>query len=706
MGFSSWRKLEKTVPPVDWGRMPAKSKQKQYLKIRITEVTMIHSTLRGTTALVLLAAFSGTAFAQDTATTDAGYLGTLTLTGSKRDIATGSAAARTVIDEEEIKDRQGSTVAQLIDSVPGVTLVNGVTPTGSGINIRGFGANSTYGTDQKVAIMIDDATTGSEELYRVGTQLFTDPYLYRSVEVLRGTIGSFEYGSGIVGGVVKLETIDASDMTGGEPGLKVRQTFDYGSNGNSWTSSTTFAYQPSDRAEFLLNYTYRDQDDLNDGSGEEIGNSAFSAPSYLAKGKFYLDEAKEHSLSFSYTQTSSEDNDVPYDQFGTATDAFGNVDRTTTTKTATVSYNYNPSGNDLVDATATLSYADQEIDSSYVTGSSYLEAYYPSIAALGDADHRYQTTKLTLKNNAYFETGIVQNELRAGVEFIHKDRADQTSAPGGVDDRIAVFAVNEMSIGNFTLTPALRFERSQINPYDESSYDEYDNSGWMGGLALAYEFDSGFAVFGSWAHTKSLPILDDLGSSDYMEQPELSETIEIGASYAGTDVFGAGDNLAIRGNVYQTKLWDVTSYSGVDSVAVFGVELEASYAVSSGYYVELNATAADGFAWDSDGVVEDFERAPANRYNMTVGKKFDDFLDVSWEYVVSTNQYDSSGDELDDARVHNVRATIRPESGVLEGTEIRLGLENVFDVEYQTHLSSSSRYQPGQNLKLTVSTLF
>lgn len=226
---------------------------------------MIHATLRGTTALVLLAAFSGAAFAQDT-TTQAGYLGTLTLTGSKRDIATGSATARTVIDEEEIQDRQGSTVAQVIDSVPGVTLVNGVTPTGSGINIRGFGANSTYGTDQKVAIMIDDATTGSEELYRVGTQLFTDPYLYRSVEVLRGTIGSFEYGSGIVGGVVKLETIDASDMTGDEPGIKARQTLEYSSNGNGWVSSSTVAWQPTDRAEFLLNYTYRDQDDLDDGT--------------------------------------------------------------------------------------------------------------------------------------------------------------------------------------------------------------------------------------------------------------------------------------------------------------------------------------------------------------------------------------------------------------------------------------------------------
>lgn len=150
--------------------------------------------MRGTTALVCLS-LAGTAIAQE----EPGFLGTLVLTPGKRDLTFGTALPRTVVDEEEIKDRQASTVAQLIDSVPGVTLVNGTTPQGSGINIRGFGANTTYGSDQKIAVQIDGASVGSEEIYRLGTQLFTDPLLYKEVEVIRGTIGSFAYGSGIVG---------------------------------------------------------------------------------------------------------------------------------------------------------------------------------------------------------------------------------------------------------------------------------------------------------------------------------------------------------------------------------------------------------------------------------------------------------------------------------------------------------------------------
>ena len=176
--------------------------------------------LLGATAIVSAVLLQAPASAQESTVPEIGeFLGTLTLGESKRDVQTDTATPVTVVDQEEIEDRQAGTIAELIDSVPGVSLVNGSTPIGSGINIRGFGANGTYGTDQKVAIQVDGASVGSEELYRIGSQLFTDPYLYKSVEVIRGTVGSFEYGSGIIGGVVRLETIDASDLTGGETSL-------------------------------------------------------------------------------------------------------------------------------------------------------------------------------------------------------------------------------------------------------------------------------------------------------------------------------------------------------------------------------------------------------------------------------------------------------------------------------------------------------
>ncbi len=674
---------------------------------------MLTPLLRGTTALVCLS-LAVPAAAQD----DPGYLGTLVLTAGKRDLSFGSALSRTVVDAEEIADRQAGTVAQLIDSVPGVTLVNGTTPQGSGINIRGFGANTTYGSDQKIAVQIDGASVGSEELYRIGTQLFTDPMLYKRAEVLRGTIGSFAYGSGIVGGVVKLETKDASDFTGGEIGLAGAQTFEFSSNGAGKVSSTTLAWQPAERAEFLLNYTIRDQDDLESGDGRTIGNSAFRTPSGLAKARFTFGEDNSHALTFSYSQTVADDKDVPYDQFATTGGTFGNVDRLTDTRQAVANYSYNPAS-DLIDLRANLSFADQRIEYEYVPGSSPLEGTptFPFLLSTINADQRYQTTKFTLSNRALFDTGSVQHDLLAGLELARRERDDNdaAAAPGGTDRRFALFAVNEMTMGSYTLTPAIRYETSEVE--SATTYGTFDKDALMGGLALAYDIGNGVSVFGSAAYTEGLPIIDDLGSSDAarrrMDMTEKSHTYELGAEYTGTDLVATGDRLSVRGNIYQTDLWDITSYTAVGSmgealekVESRGFELEASYGLANGLYMDLGGHLGDATEFNPDNTDAVWRNSPADRVQLTVGRKLNDRLDLSWEVVHSADRRDALGDDLPDATLHNLRATWQPDLGWRNGPELRVGLENAFDEDYVGHLSSPTRKAPGRTLKVSFTQSF
>ena len=680
---------------------------------------MLTSLMRGSTALVCLS-LATPALAQDS---DPGFLGTLILTGGKRDLSFGTALSRTVVGEEEIQDRQASTVAQLIDSVPGVTLVNGTTPQGSGINIRGFGANTTFGSDQKIAVQIDGASVGSEELYRIGTQLFTDPLLYREVEVLRATIGSFAYGSGIVGGVVKLETKDASDFTGGVPGFGGSQTLEFGSNGKGWVSSTNLAWMPTERTEFLLNYSLRDQEDLTAGDGSTIGNSAFRTPSYLAKGKFTFGQDDAHSLTFSHSSTVADDKDVPYDQFDTSGGMFGNVDRLTETTQTVLEYRFNPT-NDLVDLRANLSYADQKIEYDYIPGSSPLEGTpsFPAIVGTVNANQRYETTKLTVTNRALFATGAVSHDMLAGVEAQRRIRADNTAAgaPGGTNDRFALFVVDEMSIGQFSVTPALRYENSRIESAVPlaGAPDTYEKDALMGGLALAYDFGNGLSVFGSAAYTEGLPIIDDLGTGATAQRridiSEKSHTFELGAEYTGTDVFVAGDTFTIRGNLYQTELWDITSYTvagststELDRVDSRGFELEASYGMANGFYVDFAAHLGEGTEFNPDGTDTTWRNSPADRAQLTLGKNWDDRLDLSWEIVHATDRRDALGADLSDSTVHNLRATWKPQAqGWLDGSEVRFGVENVLDADYVGHLSSPSRKAPGRTFKVTLSKTF
>jgi len=656
------------------------------------------SRILGATAMMVVIGAPGAALAQDN---DAEFLGTIVLGESKREVQTDTATPLTVIEQDEMNDRQASTIAELIDSVPGVTLLNGSTPAGSGINIRGFGANGTYGTDQKVAIIVDGASVGSEEIYRVGTQLYTDPYLYRSVEVIRGTVGSFEYGSGIIGGVVRLETKDASDFTDGEPGFAFGQTFDVSSNGEGFGSSSTLAWQPTEQFEFLGNFSWREQELQEDGDGNEIGNSAFELPSFLVKGRYSFGLESDHAIEFGFTRSEAQDRDVPYDSFGTSGGVFGNVDRDTTTETFVADYTYNPSGNDYVDLTVRYSYANQEIDQTCLPASAPFGCF-----SVVDADHQYETRKFLVANRVFLTTGSAEHELRTGIEFSERERLDASAAPGGTDNRIAIYAVDQIEFGNgLSLSPALRYETSEIEgTLNAGGTVSYDNDAFMGGISLRYDFDNGLALFGSYAQTANMPIIDDLESPTFMMQPERSNTYELGFSIDRSGVFAENDSVSFKANYYTTDVWDITSYSGVLSVRVDGFELEGSYATESGFYVDLNANLVDGENTLPDGVTtEDWDNAPADSLRLTLGQRFGESFDVSWE-IVAVDEADRNGSTTDGHTTHNLRGTYRPQNGLLAGTEIRVGVENVGD-EFYTPLLAT-RPMPGRNFKLSLSRLF
>ncbi len=673
---------------------------------------------RNSVSLLALLSLTAPAYSQE-----AQFLGTIALGESKRDVQTDTATALTVVDQDEIDDRQASTIAQLVDSVPGVSLVNGSTPAGSGINIRGFGANSTFGTDQKVAVIVDGASVGSEELYRLGTQLFTDPALYRSVSVVRGTVGSFAYGSGVVGGVVQLETKDAADFTGGEVGFNSRQTLQFSSNGDGIAASSILAYQPTEDLEFLLNYTHRQQDIQIDGNRDDIGASDFFLPSNLVKGRYTFGQNRNQSVTLSYSDTSTDEEYVLYDTFQTTADAFGRVNRETQTQTAVIQYDYAPIDNDLIDLTVTLSYANQQFDQDYVSGTSTCETVPGSCGfpfptggfATTNADHQYETTKLNITNVSLFGTGTLSHELTAGVEFIHKDRRTASAAPGGTDTRWAVFAVDETDFGNgLMITPALRFEASSIDAEDYTTSrgdfipaDTYEHDALMGGLSARYAFANGFAVFGSAAYTESFPIIDDIEFADRIEQSEKSTTYEVGGSYDGFDVFTAGDELAVKANFYQTRTTDITSYTPsigeeLEEIQTEGVEIEASYAMQSGFYIDTNAHFANGTEVTDAGSIA-WRGTPANSLGLTLGQKIGDELDVSWE-MVANDALTIGDEEFDSFTVHNLRATYIPQSGLLEGVEMRASIENALNGDYTAALST--RPGVGRNVILSIAKTF
>ena len=641
-------------------------------------------------------------------TEDGQEIGTVDIGESVRSIQTNTATPTTVINREEILDRQANTIAELVDSVPGVSLVNGSTPIGSSISIRGFGFNQVFGTDSKVQIQIDGAASNPEEIYRLGNQIFTEPDLYKSVEVIRGTVGSFEYGSGIIGGLIRLETVDALDLTGGEAGIAVNQTFGYFSNGDGFQSSSTVAIAPSDRVELLGNFTYREQNDPDDGRGMEIGNSEFELPSFLIKAGVYLDPNKEHYVRASYQQSTTADRDVPLDTFITDTDFFGNVDRDTTSQTAILRYNFNPVANDAIDFSAQFSYSNQDIEQTFIPGSTNPPGFDNLVSGLGNADLQFETYQVLIKNASFFNTGSVQHNLRTGLDFRRRVRADANSAPGGRDNRIAFFIVDDITLTRgLTISPALRYEAQDVVARP-SLNDGSDFSGSrdaiMGGISGRYEFENGFSVFTSWARSRNLPILDDLENPVLRAQIEQGDTFELGAAFNRTSVLGPNDALSFKANYYKSDIDSLSSTFGVVSVETEGVEIEASYATRSGFYFDVNANITSGDEIDAAGAVSDWRNLPQNTFQASFGKRFGDLLNLRWETVYAEDRVQDGVNEDNGFDIHNIRANLTPSGGFLDGFSLRVSVENLFDSFYQP--ARALRAAPGRNFKFTVAKRF
>ncbi|MFV0491687.1 MAG: TonB-dependent receptor domain-containing protein [Pseudorhodobacter sp.] len=664
-------------------------------------------TTLGASAAMMLAV---QALATSTAAQD-GLLGTITLEESLRKVATETATPKTVVEQEELDARQASTLAELIGTVPGVTLSNAATPQGSAVNIRGLGADAgTYGSNSKVNLVIDGVPKGQEEIYRQGSLLTMEPELFKEITVIRGPTESFRFSAGAIGGTIEAVTKDAADFLNDGDSFAFRLKTGYETNGNGRLATGILAFAPDDRLDVIGFAGYRDSENYEDGDGTEEADTLFRLPSGLIKVKYRLSE--DLSLTGSVSRSKNRLRDVNYDYIGSLFPARVNADITDTT--AYLALNYDPLGNDFINLTAKLSFSDEEIANISDTVSS--DIY--------NADNRTKTLNFRLENEAVFATGSVDHNLLGGLEIGRRKRSSLTdtgtnsgSAPGGTDEYVALYLTDRMEIGNFTVTPQLRYESQTLTSRgNEAPYrgvpgpldgTEFKKDAWAGAVSARYAFDNGLALFGTVAYNENLPIIDDLRDPTRRDLPEQATTYEAGFSYAATSLWTAEDNFNAKLTGFDTRIWNNTTYTNPtsDKIKLHGIEIELSYAHPQ-FYVDFNASRVRG-KW-GDG--QFFNNAPADTALLRLGKRFmDDQLDLSVEAIhawSNDRSSDTSGPTAPSAShtVYGLSAAYRPISGPMAGVEFRASVDNLFDESYQPYLSS--RPAPGRSLNLSLAKLF
>ena len=639
-----------------------------------------------------------------------------------RGVQTDTINSETIIELEELENRQASSFVQLLDSIPNVSLVNGSMPQGAALNIRGLGSSAgVYGYDSKVNFVIDGVASGAEEIYRNSGLLSLEPELFRQVKVSRGPSGGFKYSSGAMGATVETYIKDATDFLTEGDTFSFRQKFSFETNGNSILTSSILALAPKEGLDILLFYGLRESGDRTNGAGEKINYSGFELPGYATKVNYNVNDQSK--LTFSFSEITIPERNVPYNVYSLST-AFGLVDRDTIDKTGYVEYSLNPLTTDLVDFDTKLSFKSENID--------IRNGYYDSL----NGNQLTETLAFTFTNRSYFETeGLFSHLLQTTVEFKERERSsigsdglNRGSAPGGTDRSFAFILSDDVEMFKaFTFNPQLRYENQTITSKGNNFYSRwrdtvadgtnYNYSALIGGTGVKYKFSDVFSISGSLFYNENFPEIDQIGKS-LIFLSEKGVTHEVAIAYDNSEVLDSGDNeLKCRLSLFHTKIYDSkenhsSSTNTISTTKVYlkGLEFELSY-LNPNFYLDFNTGIVRGTEVES-GNSSFFNNAPPTKFQLTLGRYFIDRqlnLMVEKKHVMAqdrTNTTVTGGatSPSDPYTTMSISSIYKPTSFGFKGFEFRLSVENLADTEYRAYLTD--RLATGRNFKLSIAKTF
>jgi len=646
-------------------------------------------------------------------------------------VAVDTPQAVTVIEQEDIEQAQPTTSGDIFKQIPGANTSGSERVLGESFNIRGVGSGEDQADEGRFIVSVDGVDKNYQQ-YRLGG-FFSDPELYKRVEVLRGPASSTLYGSGALAGTVLFTTKDASDFIEDGQTVGIRLKTSYESNSNGLLTSAIAAWRPIENAEFLVAGNYRRGEDYKSGNGTVI-DADFLSLSGLIKGTFYFGENNEQSIRASYQKWHSDAENQQYAQTVNSS-GFGRVDRKVTDETFLLAYENPASGNEWLDVKAQVSYSDTLNEERNAT--TFFFGPGPGVQFFPDADFRYQTWQAKIQNTMTFTGDNWENFLTVGAQYTNLNRSlalrNTGAQPEGVDEKVGVFVQSEFTYDEkLTIVPGLRIDYRELTP-DQSVVDGFTNGASSTDdiaispkIAALYKFNDTFSVFGSYAHTQRLPTLDEV--YDYRTglfagtgiDKERSDNFEVGFAITKNDILQDGDSFLIKTAAFHNNINDYiyrnpfasvgTGYTNIGNVRLYGIEVEAAYS-SDNWYASAGLSIIRGE--DVDLSISDsgnLNTVPGDEFFINVGYKIPDHgISFGWSSRFVADQDDvfgipvgalsSSRGPSDGFATHGAFFNWVPEDGDLKGLEVRASVENIFDQEYREFLSND----PGKGRTFKIS---
>ncbi|NBN77828.1 TonB-dependent receptor [Microvirga tunisiensis] len=647
-------------------------------------------------------------------------------------VAIDTPQAVTVIDQEQIDDEQATTIGDIFRQTPGVTIIGTDRVGGQGFNIRGVGAANA--SDESTIIITVDGATKFYEQYNMGS-FFSDPELYKQVEVLRGPASSTLYGSGALGGVINFVTKDASDFLSPNEKVALRLKSMLDSNKEGLSTSAILAARLGEQTDVLVNGNFRRSNDYLTGSGAKVPGSGFEAFSGLAKVTHHFGDANEQSVRLSYQRWQSDADNTSYAQNRTITD-FGNIDREITDQTLVFAYENPAQGNPFLDLKLNLSVSDTKVVQDKAT------ARIPSPLFL-DSEYGYRTWQAKLENTFETTGDTFANFLTLGTQLSYQQRTGKTKGgtgwvdfhPEGTDRKIGVFLQNEFIWNEkLTIIPGVRLDHIALDPDSRiPGARSQSDLAFSPKIAAMYKFTESFSIFGSLARTERLPTLDEMFSTSARPtrpgstfpggrtvslglKKESSLNYEAGFAVSGRDLIQDGDALQFKTTGFYNDLTNLIAvnplnnlrvpvpyYVNINQAHIYGVEFEADYQ-SQYAFANLAYSILRG---KDEKTKQTLASIPADTVAVTLGARVPDYnLSFGWrgQFATSISTGQTTGPFAGYA-VHDAFLSWKgDEATQFKGWEVRASVENIFDKRYRNNLAGDDGR--GRTFKLTFNKQF
>lgn len=629
----------------------------------------------------------------------------------------------TVIDRERIEDLQPSSLADVFDGVPGAYVDGGPRRSGQTPIIRG-------NREEDVLILID----GVRQSFISGHdgRIFVEPELLKSAEIVKGPISAL-YGSGALGGVIALTTVDASDFLDAGETAGVRLKAGYQSvNDEYFLSSTGFMRSTDGKVDALASFAYREGGDIELGDGSTLPADD-EIKSGLAKTNIQLSP----DMKFTATWIHYRDNAIdPQNPQGSNAGSLDNplVDRFVRSDTVLGTLAYAPADNRLIDGAVTAYWSRNAVEEDEFDVTRLTTREVETVGVKADNRSRFDLAdwgKLTLTYG-----GEVYRDEQTGTDSTSAD-GTRGGVPDATADYARVFGQAEWKLfnpvglpGEFTILPGVSFDRFTNEAVGE---DPFEDTAVSPKLGLAYKPVPWLLLFGNYGEAFRAPSFNELYAdgvhfrvgpavNNFIPNPDLrpqdGTTIEGGAGFEFKEVLTNGDRFSIKASYWESEVKDfislqvngfddggcfippfagcTTQFVNIANAELEGFEVEARYDIGRFYGIATYAT-IDGRDADTGEFLDTLQ---PNKFYLDFGVRVPEYwsrFGTRLTFAGDLTKVDSEAEERDSYRTVDLYAVIEPMDGPFKGFRLDLAVENATDEAYE--VIAAGVFEPGINFK-------